>query len=72
MRIDNIRITLSRQDFFRRVMCRTQELRYTTDGVTWKQMTSFSTGEKENVVMGKNYFIRFTAPDNNSLVILCS
>ena len=43
-----------------------QELRYTTDGVNWAKMRSFATGEIENVVMGTNYYIQFTATDNYS------
>ena len=49
-----------------------QDLRYTVDGSTWKESKSFFTGQKEKVVMGRNFFVCFTAPDNNSTFLLFS
>ena len=48
------------------VASRTMELRYTTDGHSWAKMRVFQTGEIVSVVMGRNYYIQFIAPDNAS------
>lgn len=70
MRINNIRITMARYESTLAFTRSAQELRYTVDGLTWQAATSFLTGEKENVVMGKNFFIGFTAPDNHSTSLI--
>lgn len=49
-------------------MCRTVELRYTTDGETWAKKRSFGSNEAENIVMGKNYYVQFIAPDDSSRI----
>ena len=48
---------------------RAVELRYTTDGETWAKSRPFGSHEAENVVMGKNFYIQFTAPDDNSMLL---
>lgn len=48
------------------VASRTMELRYTTDGHSWAKTRVFQTGEIVPVVMGRNYYIQFIAPDNAS------
>ena len=52
------------------VIGRAVELRYTTDGETWAKSRPFGSLEAENVVMGKNFYIQFIAPDDNSMVVI--
>ena len=51
-------------------MSRAVELRYTTDGETWAKSRPFGSTEVENVVMGKNFYIQFIAPDDNSGMLI--
>lgn len=69
MKAKDIIVSFARYDHNTRIILSSQELRYSTDGEHWTKARSPFTQAVENVSMGMNYYIQFTATDNRSRVL---
>ena len=70
MKVKDIIISFARYGHKMWFIPSSQELRYSTDGEHWAKALSLITKEAENVSMGMNYYIQFTATDNKSRFLL--
>lgn len=69
MKTKDIIVSFARYDYNPTIIPSSQELRYSTDGEHWTRARSLFTQTVENVSMGMNYYIQFTATDNRSSVL---